>query len=283
MKSLRRVHSGVRLIAVSAVIALLGAPPVARGTWGHEAEPLMPDQVQTMVQVGDRIIDFAGRQWAVKSGCELGPGPNCWSDDPQSVWVDGGQLHLKIRQIDGTWHAAEVTTTECTRYGMHRFFTVGRLDTLDRNVVAALFLYKDDQTEVDIEFSTWGEMNPTYNAQYVVQPWNLPGHRERFWMSLAGTYSTHIIDWNASAIQFRSIHGHYQEPPDAAHLIHEWLYTGDDIPSQLECMRIHINLWLYQGYPPSDGQEAEIVVKSAQLPEALVLSYLYLPMVLKSP
>lgn len=239
----------------------------------------MPGKTQPAIQTGDRIIDFAGREWTVKSGCGLGPGPNCWSDDLQSVWVEEGQLHLKIREIGGTWHAAEVSTVECTRYGMHRFFTVGGLDTLDRNVVAALFLYKDDQTEVDIEFSKWGEANLPYNAQYVVQPWNLPGHRERFLMSLAGTFSTHSIDWNASGIQFRSIHGHYQEPPDPAYLIHEWLYTGSDIPSQLECLKIHINLWLYQGNPPADGQEAEMVVKSAQLPETLALSHLYLPLV----
>lgn len=228
----------------------------------------------------ERIIDFAGRQWNVKSGCELGPGPNCWSDDQPSVWVDGGQLHLKIREIDGTWNSAEVYTTECTQYGMHRFFTVGRLDNLDKNVVAALFLYKDDDTEMDIEFSKFGEMNPP-NAQYVVQPWYLPEHREPFTMTLTGAFSTHYIDWSASAIQFRSIHGHYQEPPDSAHLIHEWLYTGSDIPNQSECLKIHINLWLYHGNSPSDGQEAELVVKNAQLPEAFAFNA-YLPIVLNS-
>lgn len=52
---------------------------------------------------------------------------------------------------------------------------------------------------------------------------------------------------------------------------------GDDIPAEEECLRIHINLWLYQGNPPSDGQEVEIIVKDAQFPERI-----HLPIVLKN-
>jgi hypothetical protein len=109
----------------------------------------------------------------VKSGCGLGQGPNCWSDSEQSVWVDSGQLHLKIREVNGTWYCAEVYTKACTQYGMHRFYVIKDdplLDNLDKNVVAALFLYKDDQNEVGIEFAKWGVQDPDYNAQYVVQP-----------------------------------------------------------------------------------------------------------------
>ena len=172
---------------------------------------------------------------------------------------------MKIREVSGIWNSAEVYTKSCTRYGTHRFYTIGRLDTLDENAVAALFLYKDDQSEIDIEFAKWGVQNPESNAQYVVQPWDQPGNREPFSMTLSDDHTTHYIDWNASAIQFKSIHGHYPEPPDLAHLIHEWLYVGDDIPVEQECLRIHINLWLYQGNPPAGGQP-EIVVKSAELP-----------------
>lgn len=196
----------------------------------------------------------------------------------KSVWVDGGQLHLRIREIDGMWHSAEVYSKACTQYGMHRFFMIGPLDSLDKNVVAAPFLYKDDQSEIDIEFAKWGVENPVSNTQYVVQPWDDPVNRQPFQMTLNGIYSTHYVDWSASAIQFKSIHGHYQEPPDTTYLIHEWLYMGNDIPAEEECLRIHINLWLYDGNPPSDGQEAEIIVKAAQFPEELVLQT-YFPVV----
>gem|GEM_PF-3627730 len=41
-----------------------------------------------------RTIDFSSIQWLVKSGRDEGPGPNNWSDDERSVWVDStGRLH----------------------------------------------------------------------------------------------------------------------------------------------------------------------------------------------
>jgi hypothetical protein len=258
-------------------LALLTVPLLAKEHGESETEPLAPNGEQNAARSSARTIEFAGRQWAVKSGCGLGPGPNCWSDSEQSVWVDGsGQLHLKIRNISGTWYSAEVYTMACTQYRMHRFSVIGPVDNLDKNVVAALFLYKDDWTEMDIEFARWGEANPTYNAQYVVQPSDTPGNREQFSMTLSISNTTHYIDWSGSAIRFKSIHGHYQELPDPAHLIHEWSYTGSDIPAEDECLQIHINLWLYQGNPPSDDQEVEIIVKNVQPPYEV-----YLPMVFK--
>jgi len=283
MKRVTGTQLGVWLTITLAILglALLTIPLLVKARGGSETEPLTLDEGQAVTESSDRTITFAGRQWVVKSGCGLGPGPNCWSDSEQSVWVDGsGQLHLKIRNINGTWYSAEVYTVACTQYGMHRFFVVGPVDNLDKNVIAALFLYKDDQTEMDIEFARWGEANPTYNAQYVVQPWDRAGNREQFSMTLSGSNTTHYIDWSSAAVQFKSIHGHYQEPPDSAHLIHEWLYAGGDIPTKEERLRIHINLWLYQGNPPSDGQEVEVIVKNAELPEELE-EKIYLPVALK--
>jgi len=274
MKRVTGTQLGVWLTITLAILglALLTIPLLVKARGGSETEPLTLDEGQAVTESSDRTITFAGRQWVVKSGCGLGPGPNCWSDSEQSVWVDGsGQLHLKIRNINGTWYSAEVYTVACTQYGMHRFFVVGPVDNLDKNVIAALFLYKDDQTEMDIEFARWGEANPTYNAQYVVQPWDRAGNREQFSMTLSGSNTTHYINWNNAAVQFKSIHGHYQEPPDSAHLIHEWSYTGDGIPAAGECLQTHINLWLYQGAPPSDGREVEIIVNNIQ---SLYRSYL---------
>jgi len=246
--------------------------------WGPVANPLLAQEIrlsetgykalskdQNIGGSNLRQITFAGYEWSVKSGYG-GPGPNQWSDSEQSVWVDpNGRLHLKIREVNGTWYCAEVYTKEFALYGMQRFYVISRLDSLDKNVVAALFLYKDDQHEIDIEFTKWGEENPGYNAQYVVQPWYNPGNVERFLVELTGTYTTHYIDWHSSYIQFKSIHGHYQEPPYPWYLIREWLYTGNDIPSEGDNLRIHINLWLYQGNPPSDGQEVEIAIANANL------------------
>ncbi|MBN1285424.1 MAG: DUF11 domain-containing protein [Anaerolineae bacterium] len=226
-------------------------------------DPDNPTVSYSMTCTGQpRIIQFAGLQWIVKSGYN-GPGPNHWSDDEQSVWVDtSGHLHLKVRAIDGIWHSAEVYSVEPTSYGMHRFFVIGRVDQLDANVVLGLFLYQDDAREIDIEFAKWGDPFNDKPGHYVVQP----GNEHDFPVTLNGTFTTHYISWMDSYVQFKSIHGHYLEPPQPWHLIQDWEYAGGGIPCEGDQLRIHMNLWLVGGESPLDGQEAEIVIKGIQYP-----------------
>ncbi len=210
-----------------------------------------------------RTICFAGREWSVRTGTG-GPGPNKWSDSAESVWVDDAGLHLKIRKIGDAWHCAEITSVEPARHGMHRFYVASRVDLLDRNIVASPFLYQDDSHEVDIEFSKWQSASGK-GAQYVVQPYDTPGNRRRFDIGLNGDCSTHCFNWLPHSIQFRSFHGHHPEPP-AGSSIQEWTYTGGDNPAGNEGLRIHVNFWLIKGAPPSDGREAEFIIKDADLP-----------------
>jgi hypothetical protein len=141
------------------------------------------------------------------------------------------------------------------------------LDPLDKNLVAALFLYKDDQHEIDMEFSRWGEETSAENAQYVVQPWDIPGNIYRFAIPHDRAESTHSIDWSPSSIRFQSIQGHSEEPQLPEDLLAEWEYTGTHIPSAEDCLRVHINLWQIGGSPPSNDQEAVFIVSELQLPD----------------
>jgi hypothetical protein len=213
-----------------------------------------------------RTITFAGREWNIRSGTG-GPGPNNWSDSTASVWVDSAGLHLKIRRVGDTWYSAEVTSREPTRYGMHRFYISGRVDRLDRNVVASPFLYANDSLEVDVEFSSWQNANPrALNAQFVLQPYNIKGNQERFRMDLTGNESTHYYDWESASIHCKSFLGHSAEPKDSSLVLHDWTYTGKNNPPESANLRIHFNLWLINGRPPTDGQEAEFVIKAVDLP-----------------
>jgi hypothetical protein len=220
----------------------------------------------TDTTTGPRTVDFAGKTWWVKSG-HGGPGPNDWSDSEESVWVDDeGSLHLVIREVGGAWHCAEIYSTEFTGYGVHRFYVDSALDELDANAVFAPFLYANDETEIDIEFTRWGNPAAVHNGQYVVQPYSIPGNLETFAAQLDGTYTTHAFDWQPESIHFTSIHGHYEEAPSADFLIHDWLYEGSDNPLEEESLRIHINLWLYQGRAPASGEEVSVIVRAADLP-----------------
>ena len=213
-------------------------------------------------------IVFAGRTWNVKDGTGLGPGPNNWSDSPESVWVDPqGGLHLRIRKVGSSWYCAEVWTAQPTRHGLHRFHVIGRPDQFDPNVVFSPFLYYDDSHEIDIEFSKWGDSSPTsHNSQFVLQPGSTPGNKHTFTTSLNDDYSTHYVDWQPSSVVFKSFQGHYAEPPDPGYLIEEWTYSGGDNPSDSLGLKIHINLWLMNGLPPTNGQEVEIIVKDVDYP-----------------
>ena len=216
-----------------------------------------------------RTIRFSGYDWNVRLKGKGLPGPNYWSESPENVLVDGnGWLHLKITyNIEKKrWECSEVYSRDRTQYGKHLFYIISRLDSLDQNVVASVFAYKDTLNEIDIEWTRWGQPNPGYNAQYVVQPWSRTGNLERFLTVLSGTYTAHYFDWQADHILFKSIHGHHEEPSHQWELIYEWLYEGKDIPKDKDSLRVHINLYLDRGNPPSDGKEVEIIIKSADLP-----------------
>ena len=210
-----------------------------------------------------RHITFSGYDWVVKSSViPVGPGPNYFSDSTESVWVDAlGQLHLKIINLGGTWHSAEVISASSFGYGKYVFHTASRLDKLDKNAVAGFFTWDDLAPEYyyrekDIEASRWGEIEND-NFQYVVQPWDHPGNRYRFNMNLTGNNSIQSFDWKPDSVVFKSIVG--------SDVIGSWTYTGsNNSPPGKENVRI--NLWLYDGdsilgKPPSDGSEAEIIIK----------------------
>lgn len=206
-----------------------------------------------------RVISFAGMDWWVKSGY-YGPGPNHFSDSAESVWVDDtGRLHLKIRKINNVWHCAELWTLAPAGWGSYLFWLESRVDIYDPNVVAGLFLYQDDDREIDIEFSRWGD--PDYPCgSYSVQPYYHQGNNRTFEMDLEGSWTSHSFDWQPDYVDFQSLHGHYHEPPNPGFIIDQWHYTGMDNPAESEDMLLHINLWLMSGLAPSNASEAELIV-----------------------
>lgn len=206
-----------------------------------------------------RTIQFAGLTWNVKTGGPAGPGPNMWSDSLESVWVDSnGALHLKVRQIGGVWHSAEVSTQQSFGHGTYLFNVASNADLFDRNIIVGLFTFLDCDNEIDIEFARWGVVNNDA-GQYVTQP-AIAGNINRFDLAPAGAISTHSFTWGPTSIFFQSYQGEHPALPANQQLrVHDWLYTGPDIPIP-STEKLHINLWQLQGLPPSDGQEIELVI-----------------------
>ena len=221
---------------------------------------------------GAREVIFAGRRWVVKSKLTAGPGSNNWCDNSSSVWVDGsGWLHLKTRQIEDFWYSAEVTSVQSSQYGFHRFYTATRFDQLHQNIVAGLFLYEDAEIgaigEIDVEVSNWNRSAVLDSVDYVV--WDLAGNSIlfRFPFPQEQTNTTHYFNWQEDSIRWRSIYGHYTEPPTPAAQIATQLFRESDgwIPSVTENLFVHMNLW-FANLQGGEKVEAELVIADVELP-----------------
>lgn len=213
-------------------------------------------------------IQFSGYAWEVKgSETPVGPGPNYFSDRAQDVWVDrDNRLHMTITYRDGKWYSTEISSVQAFGNGTFSFTLASRVDQLDENVVLGMFTWDEtaqpeNYREMDIELSRWG--NPTEaNAQFVVQPGQRDGNRRRFYLQLQGPLSTHRFVWSASAIRFSCFDGRISTH-DPGSPIQAWTYTGPGVPSAGP-VHARINLWLYRGKPPADGQSVQVVVQAFQ-------------------
>ncbi|MCW3998820.1 MAG: glycoside hydrolase family 16 protein [Candidatus Bathyarchaeota archaeon] len=210
-------------------------------------------------------IQFSGYTWYIENSQQRAhPGPNYWSSSPQNVWVDSnGYLHLKITYSNGRWNCAEVTCTQTFGYGTYVFYLASRTDNLDKNVVLGLFAYKDDWHEVDIEFSKWGESNYR-NGWFTVQPKPYVEDRNQrsFNFQLYGDYTTHYFKWTPKSVYFESFGGHYPLGSEPAGNIIKSFTSNSQVSAT--GVKAHMNLWLYNGQAPSNGQPVEIVIKSFQ-------------------
>ena len=204
----------------------------------------------------DRIA-WSGATWSIKtSRSAVGPGPCRY--DKANVGVDGqGNLRLRIQQSGSTWTCAEVIGPTSFGYGTYTFTIESDVSDLDPNVVLGMFTWSDKalyaHREIDIEFARWGSTTDPTNAQYVVQPHDTPGRLKRFTQP-AATGTTHRFTWQPGVITWES-------RTAAGALIDAFTYTGSGVPLPGD-ERVRLNLWLFGGRAPLDGQPVEVLVRS---------------------
>jgi len=202
-------------------------------------------------------ITWSGATWQVKtSRSAVGPGP-CRYDRANASVDAAGYLHLRVARAGSTWTCAEIIGPTSFGYGMYTFELASDVSGLDPNIVLGLFTWSDRaryaHREIDIEFARWGNAGDPTNAQYVVQPYSTAGHLARFTQPSVTT-STHAFRWQPGRIDWWS--------RDAdGNLIASYTYAGTDVPIPGD-ERVRLNLWLFQGQAPTDGQPAEVLVRS---------------------
>ena len=253
-------HEATRIVAF--LIAAAAAPPLMQGEGEFPAalSQSVLDEVQ-VVRTYRRRIDFAGRQWHVKTGsAPLGPGPNLFTDEGDAVWVDGEGLHLTLAQREEGWQATEVISDKTFGYGTYRIALRAAAEDFDPRVVFGFFTWDDlasqqSYREIDIELSYWGVAGGP-NAQFAVQPYTLPGHRYQFAARYGARESIHTFTWAPDRIDFASIARGTGEPVEQ-----RWSFHGDRVP-ETGAEQVRLNLWLLNGEAPADGRAVEVVVTS---------------------
>lgn len=218
-----------------------------------------------------RTVFFSGYEWEVTEGIGA-PYASDWAD--KNVWLDAqGNLHLKLSYQNGRWTGGQVMTKQKLGFGTYEFHITGEIDKLDPNVVFAMFNYEAHSqdafgiNEIDIEFGKWGytDVQP---GSYTVWPIrndhnNLRNRSKAYDFKLKLPNSMHRFRWRPNYVFFQSFHGASTAKKDE---FSSWWfqprpYEGKSfIP--LKPLNLYINIWLYQGRPPLNGKEVEIVVHS---------------------
>ena len=242
---MHRTRRPVALAIVAVALSLALGGPALAGKPGGGGYP-------------DRIT-WGGAQWQVKtSNAAVGPGPNIFAKANVSVDANGF-LHLRIaRDAQNRWTTSEVIAPTSRGYGTYTFIVATPLDQLDRNVVLGLFTWSDRaqyaHREIDFEAARWGSATDPTNAQFVVQPYDRPNHLHRFALSSA-VRTLQQLTWRAGEVSFVS------KRLDTGATVATYVYRGSDVPKPGD-ERVRLNLWLFGGAAPSDGQPVEIVVES---------------------
>ena len=209
-------------------------------------------------------VVWKGYTWTIKSAIGAGPGPNNWNAN--NVFVDAnGYLHLLINYnaSSGKWDCAEVSTTSSIGFGTYQWQIESQLDTLDPWVVLGLFPYlgPDGRNEIDVEYTRWGNASGNEGWWTVYPSSGTTIGQTSFNFALTGTYTTSRFTWSSSGVQYWLMGG-FQPVGTTLNVINSWNYTptnpNRNIPQK--AMPLHMNLWLYQGHAPANGQPVEVII-----------------------
>ncbi len=171
-------------------------PDRAKGTGAPTFAPTKP-------------LKFSGYDWDVRTiASDRGGTNNLY--DPDNAWTDAsGALHLQIKPKSGRWSCVEMVLNRSLGYGTY-VVTVRDTSHLEPAAVFSMITFEEwggDQNyrEMDVEISRWGDAANKNNAQYVIQPFYIPGNVSAFNVP-SGTL-THLLRWESGRATFKTFRG----------------------------------------------------------------------------
>jgi hypothetical protein len=154
-------------------------------------------------------LRFSGYDWSVRTIANDKGGMNNLFD-PENAWTDtSGALHMQIKKKSGRWSCAEIYLNRTLGYGTYSV-TVRDTSHIDPAAVFTMYTFEDSAgeqryREMDVEVSHWGDAANKNNAQYVVQPFYVPGNAFAF-TAPSGTL-TYVLRWESGHATFKTFRG----------------------------------------------------------------------------
>lgn len=202
--------------------------------WGCQRAPSLRAGEWT-----DARLDWSGQRWRARHGpTPTGAGNNLWSADEEALFVDAhGVLHLRAT---GSWslpRAVEVSTPlpDCP---LRIAVDLERGADVPEGWIAAVFVYRDDRSEMDLELGRWPNTPPSADgrthAQFVVAGDTRPISH----FSVGPGPATFLLAWEGRSATFE-----YRSDGTPSRV----RFEGAPVPNW-EGHRLHVNLWPLPGW-----------------------------------
>ena len=210
-------------------------------------------------------LKFGGYDWSVRTiASDRGGTSNLYGGD--NAWTDAdGALHLSITKKSGQWSCAEVVLNRSLGYGTY-VLVVRDISHLEPAAVLSMTTFDEwggeqHYREMDVEISRWGDAASKSNAQYVVEPYYVPGNVFPF-AAPAGTL-THTMRWEPGRVSFRTLRGSSTGAGAAVASEHEFT-SGVPSPGQ-ERVQLFFYVVATNKNPLQNGSEV-VIEKFEYLP-----------------
>ena len=210
-------------------------------------------------------IQFSGYEWRVRTiASDWGGLNNLYDGD--NAWTDAsGALHLRIKKKTGRWSCADLALTQSLGYGT--YIVVVR-DTSHLEPAAVLSMSTFDEEggdqhyrEMDVEVGRLGDATNKNNAQYVVQPFYIPGNVAPF-TAPPGTL-THSMQWESGRVSFKTVRG--SSLHSGAPVVSEHLFTSG-VPSRGQEVLVLLFYVVASDKSPLQKEQEVVIEKFEYLP-----------------
>jgi hypothetical protein len=154
-------------------------------------------------------LKFSGYDWEVRMiASDKGGTNNLY--DPENAWTDASRaLHMQITKKSGKWSCAEIFVNRSLGYGTYSV-TVRDTSHLEPAAAFSMFIFDEWASEphfreMDVEVGGRRDVGNKNNAQYVIQPFYIPGNLFAF--ATPSGALTYVLRWESGRATFKTFRG----------------------------------------------------------------------------